>query len=133
MAVLPRYRGVFPVVPTIFDPDGSLDLQGQKRCVDFMIDAGSNGLCMLANFFEQFALSGSPTMNGWRCTHAPAAFWQSPGRRQSARRSAGTALRPVIDRLGTVSHHAELALLRADTLQTRSRASYPTNRSRPTP
>jgi len=51
------YRGVFPVVPTIFDEDGKLDLEGQKRCVDFMIDAGSNGLCILANFSEQFALS----------------------------------------------------------------------------
>lgn len=53
----PRYRGVFPVVPTIFREDGALDLEGQKRCVDFMIDAGSHGLCILANFSEQFALS----------------------------------------------------------------------------
>ena len=52
-----RYRGVFPVVPTTFKDDGSLDLESQKRCVDFMIDAGSNGLCILANFSEQFALS----------------------------------------------------------------------------
>ena len=52
-----RYRGVFPVVPTIFHDDGTLDLAGQKRCLDFMIDAGSNGLCILANFSEQFALS----------------------------------------------------------------------------
>ena len=51
-----RYQGVFPVVPTIFNEDGSLDLAGQKRCVDFMIDAGSNGLCILANFSEQFVL-----------------------------------------------------------------------------
>ena len=51
-----RYRGVFPVVPTIFDERGGLDLAGQKRCVDFMIDAGSNGLCILANFSEQFML-----------------------------------------------------------------------------
>ena len=51
-----RYRGVFPVVPTIFDEHGALDLAGQKRCVDFMIDAGSNGLCILANFSEQFVL-----------------------------------------------------------------------------
>src|SRR5471032_2484230 len=51
-----RYRGVFPVVPTIFNYDGTLDLAGQKRCVDFMIDAGSNGLCILANFSEQFVL-----------------------------------------------------------------------------
>src|SRR5690349_15003201 len=54
----PRYRGVFPVVPTIFDDGGNgLDLQGQRRCVDFMIDAGSDGLCILANFSEQFVLS----------------------------------------------------------------------------
>ncbi len=53
----PRYKGVFPVVPTIFTEAGELDLAGQKRCVDFMIDAGSNGLCILANFSEQFVLA----------------------------------------------------------------------------
>jgi 2-keto-3-deoxy-L-arabinonate dehydratase len=51
------YRGVFPVVPTIFDDRGELDLEGQRRCVDFMIDAGSHGLCILANFSEQFVLT----------------------------------------------------------------------------
>lgn len=51
------YRGVFPVVPTVFDETGELDLAGQKRCVDFMIDAGSSGLAILANFSEQFSLS----------------------------------------------------------------------------
>jgi 2-keto-3-deoxy-L-arabinonate dehydratase len=53
----PRYRGIFPVVPTTFDAQGALDLESQKRCVDFMIDAGSDGLCILANFSEQFVLS----------------------------------------------------------------------------
>ena len=52
-----RYTGIFPVVPTTFDEQGALDLAGQKRCVDFMIDAGSDGLCILANFSEQFVLS----------------------------------------------------------------------------
>ncbi|NUZ08371.1 dihydrodipicolinate synthase family protein [Piscinibacter koreensis] len=52
-----RYRGVFPVVPTTFTESGELDLESQKRCVDFMIDAGSQGLCILANFSEQFVLS----------------------------------------------------------------------------
>src|SRR3978361_1076313 len=51
------YKGVFPVVPTVFDGDGRLDLDGQKRAVDFMIDAGSQGLCILANFSEQFVLT----------------------------------------------------------------------------
>lgn len=53
----PRYRGVFPVVPTVFDEQGGIDLPGQLRAVDFMIDAGSDGLCILANFSEQFVLS----------------------------------------------------------------------------
>ncbi len=51
------YRGIFPVAPTIFDDQGRLDLEGQMRCIDFMIDAGSDGICILANFSEQFALS----------------------------------------------------------------------------
>lgn len=57
MASSARYRGVFPVVPTTFNEAGELDLASQKRCVDFMIDAGSNGLCILANFSEQFVLA----------------------------------------------------------------------------
>ena len=51
------YRGVYPVAPTIFDDDGQLDLEGQKRAIDFMIEAGSDGLCILANFSEQFLLT----------------------------------------------------------------------------
>ena len=52
-----RYKGVFPVVPTTFTESGELDLESQKRCVDFMIEAGSQGVCILANFSEQFVLS----------------------------------------------------------------------------
>jgi 4-hydroxy-tetrahydrodipicolinate synthase len=51
------YRGVFPVAPTIFADRGELDLDGQRRCIDFMIDAGSDGICILANFSEQFVLT----------------------------------------------------------------------------
>lgn len=57
MASKGPYRGVFPVVPTIFTADGALDLEGQRRCVDFMIDSGSHGLCILANYSEQFVLT----------------------------------------------------------------------------
>jgi 2-keto-3-deoxy-L-arabinonate dehydratase len=52
-----RYRGIFPVAPTTFTESGELDLASQKRCIDFMIDAGSDGLCILANFSEQFSLA----------------------------------------------------------------------------
>ncbi len=57
MSTIPRYSGVFPVAPTTFTEDGELDLESQKRCIDFMIDAGSNGVCILANFSEQFSLA----------------------------------------------------------------------------
>ena len=57
MATQPRFTGVFPVVPTTFDDRGGLDLGSQRRCLDFMIEAGSDGLCILANFSEQFVLS----------------------------------------------------------------------------
>ncbi len=53
----PRYRGIYPVVPTTFHEDGTLDLASQKRCLDFMIDSGVDGLCILANFSEQFLVS----------------------------------------------------------------------------
>lgn len=49
--------GVFPVAPTTFSENGELDLGSQKRCLDFMIDAGSSGICVLANFSEQFSLA----------------------------------------------------------------------------
>jgi 2-keto-3-deoxy-L-arabinonate dehydratase len=57
MAARARYTGVFPVVPTTFDESGGLDLDSQRRAVDFLIDAGSSGLCILANYSEQFALA----------------------------------------------------------------------------
>ncbi|VTU14488.1 dihydrodipicolinate synthase family protein [Variovorax sp. RA8] len=53
----PRHRGIYPVAPTTFTESGELDLDSQKRCIDFMIDAGSDGICILANFSEQFLLS----------------------------------------------------------------------------
>jgi 2-keto-3-deoxy-L-arabinonate dehydratase len=52
-----RHTGIFPVVPTTFDEQGALDLPSQMRAIDFMIDAGSDGICILANFSEQFVLS----------------------------------------------------------------------------
>jgi dihydrodipicolinate synthase/N-acetylneuraminate lyase len=57
LTVQARYRGIFPVAPTTFTETDELDLASQKRCIDFMIDAGSDGICILANFSEQFLLS----------------------------------------------------------------------------
>ncbi len=51
------YSGVWPVAPTAFKDDGRLDLEGMRRILDLMIDQGVDGLCVLANFSEQFLLS----------------------------------------------------------------------------
>jgi 2-keto-3-deoxy-L-arabinonate dehydratase len=51
------YRGIWPVAPTPFNPDGTLDPEGMKRGLDCIIDQGANGICILANFSEQFLIS----------------------------------------------------------------------------
>ncbi len=51
------WRGVWPVVPTVFTESGDLDLEGQRRVIDCMVDQGSDGLCILANYSEQFLIS----------------------------------------------------------------------------
>ncbi len=51
------YAGVFPIAPTTFDARGGLDLESQRRVMDFLVDAGVNGICILANYSEQFALT----------------------------------------------------------------------------
>ena len=49
--------GVVPVVPTIFHEDETVDLDGTARVVDYLIDGGADGLCLLANYSEQFSLT----------------------------------------------------------------------------
>ena len=49
--------GVVPVAPTIFHDDETVDLDGTARVVDYLIDGGVDGLCLLANYSEQFSLT----------------------------------------------------------------------------
>lgn len=49
--------GVMPIAPTIFHDDESLDPDGQRRALDFLVDAGVDAICILANYSEQFALT----------------------------------------------------------------------------
>jgi len=51
------YRGVFPIVPTPFTESGALDIEGQCRVIDCMIDQRTDGICLLANYSEQFSLT----------------------------------------------------------------------------
>ena len=50
-------RGVVPIAPTPFTAEGELDLPGQRRVLDCMIDQGVDAICILANYSEQFLLS----------------------------------------------------------------------------
>lgn len=49
--------GVVPIAPTPFTESGDLDLDGQRRVLDCMIDGQVDGICILANYSEQFLLS----------------------------------------------------------------------------
>jgi 4-hydroxy-tetrahydrodipicolinate synthase len=51
------FTGVWPVAPTPFQENGDLDLDGQRRVLDCMIDQGVDGICILANYSEQFLLT----------------------------------------------------------------------------
>ena len=52
-----KYSGIWPVAPTPFHDDGTADEAGMRRVLDCMIDQGSDGICILANFSEQFLIS----------------------------------------------------------------------------
>lgn len=51
------YSGIWPVAPTPFLETGEVDYEGMKRVLDCMVDQRVDGLCILANFSEQFLLS----------------------------------------------------------------------------
>ena len=53
----PVYQGIWPVAPTPFSADGVVDYKGMIRVLDCMIDQGADGICILANFSEQFLIS----------------------------------------------------------------------------
>lgn len=54
---MPAYSGIWPVAPTPFHENGIVDNEGMRRVLDCMIDQGVDGICILANFSEQFLLS----------------------------------------------------------------------------
>jgi 2-keto-3-deoxy-L-arabinonate dehydratase len=51
------FTGIFPIAPTPFTETGELDLAGQRRVLDCMVAQGVDGICILANYSEQFLLS----------------------------------------------------------------------------
>ena len=57
MAQTKPYTGIFPIAPVPFHDNGDLDLEGMRRVLDCMIDQGVDGICILANYSEQFLLT----------------------------------------------------------------------------
>lgn len=51
------FAGVFPIAPTPFTESGEVDIDGQRRVLDCMVDQGVDGICILANYSEQFLLT----------------------------------------------------------------------------
>lgn len=51
------YKGIIPIAPTIFHENGDVDHEGNRRVMDLMVDQGVDGICILANFSEQFLLT----------------------------------------------------------------------------
>ena len=56
-ATASRWTGIYPIAPTPFVTTGDLDLPGMRRVLDCMIDQGVDGICILANYSEQFLLT----------------------------------------------------------------------------
>ena len=52
-----RYHGMWPVAPTPFYDNGEVDYDGMQRIIDCMVDQKVEGICILANYSEQFLLS----------------------------------------------------------------------------
>ena len=52
-----HWTGIYPIAPTPFTDVGDLDLPGMRRVIDCMIDQGVDGICILANYSEQFLLT----------------------------------------------------------------------------
>jgi 2-keto-3-deoxy-L-arabinonate dehydratase len=125
------FTGVFPIAPTPFTAEGELDLDGMRRVLDCMIDQGVDGICILANYSEQFLLTDAerdqllevslPHVAGRvpvivTCSHFSTRVAAARARRAAAAGAAmlmlmppyhGAALRA--DEAGIVEHFARVA------------------------
>ena len=52
-----KYKGMWPVAPTPFHDNGEVDYEGMGRVIDCMVDQKVEGICILANYSEQFLIS----------------------------------------------------------------------------
>lgn len=55
-------RGVYPIAPTPFHADGSLDLASADRLVDFYLGCGATGLTVLGQLGEAAKLEHAESL-----------------------------------------------------------------------
>lgn len=55
----PSFRGVWPMLVTPFDPDGSVDMQSVTRLLDHILSSGVDGIAACGLASETHALSDS--------------------------------------------------------------------------
>jgi len=53
-----RLEGVYPILLTTFNEDGSLDLDSQRRLIHHLLEQGAHGLGLFGNASEGYTLSG---------------------------------------------------------------------------
>ena len=89
------WTGIYPIAPTPFADSGDLDLDGQRRVLDCMVDQGVDGICILANYSEQFLLADDErsTLLDLCLGHVPAACRLLSPAATSPRRSPPSAAR----------------------------------------
>lgn len=52
-----NFEGIYPVVNTPFNNDGSIDFESQRRLVRFLLDCGAHGLALFGNASEGYTLT----------------------------------------------------------------------------
>jgi len=125
------WRGVFPIAPTPFTASGDVDLDGQRRVLDCMVDQGVDAICILANYSEQFLLTDAEreTLTGLclahvagrvpvivTCSHFSTRIASERARRAAAQGAAMLMLMPPYhgaglraDENGMLQHYAAVA------------------------
>src|SRR5436190_4029273 len=120
-----------PIAPTPFLDSGEIDLDGQRRVLDCMIDQRVDAICLLANFSEQFLLTDDErndlmesclTHVGGRvpvivtCSHFSTRIAAERGRRAAACGASMLMLMPPYhgvslraDEPGMIAHFAAIA------------------------
>ncbi|MDF0727310.1 dihydrodipicolinate synthase family protein [Cytobacillus sp. S13-E01] len=60
MSTTPIFKGIIPPVSTVFDENGDFDQQGTARLIEFLLNAGVNGLFFLGTGgeFSQMSVAG---------------------------------------------------------------------------